>query len=289
MRGGSTELNDAELPYQVLRRDGTEMRKQAFVQELSRARAVCVGERHDNAHHHWAQWQILGWLIRENARRGVETALGMEMFQRPFQGVLDDHWRGNIDERDMLARAGWEERWGFDWGLYSPLVRTAVGAGARVLALNLSTELRKKISAHGVAELSEEDRAKLPAHDVTYKPHRDWWDGIMEAMGGHHGHHGGEQKKIDPEKAKARAERSYSVQVLWDETMADTAHRWLAEKAARQVVVVAGNGHCHDSGIVARLKRRGEKQGVSVRPVLADRVPGRLAAPENDYLFVLGE
>ena len=82
----------------------------------------------------------------------------------------------------------------------------------------------------------------------------------------------------------------YSVQVLWDETMADGAARWLAGDPGGQIVILAGDGHCHDTGIVARLKRRGVALAVSVRPVIDDGegdVAELLARPINDYLFVM--
>jgi uncharacterized iron-regulated protein len=89
---------------------------------------------------------------------------------------------------------------------------------------------------------------------------------------------------------KKAADRMYSVQVLWDETMASGAADWLARDRARQMVILAGDGHCHDSAIVARLKRRGIADAVSVRPVIDDgqgNVAELLASPIYDYLFVM--
>ena len=82
----------------------------------------------------------------------------------------------------------------------------------------------------------------------------------------------------------------YTIQVLWDETMADTAATWVKAKAGRRVVIIAGNGHCHDSAIVARLRRRGIKEALSVRPILdggTGRVADAIVEARNDYLFVM--
>ena len=50
-------------------------------------------------------------------------------------------------------------------------------------------------------------------------------------------------------------ERFYAAQVIWDETMAEGAAAWL-DDARQQVMVIAGNGHCHQSAIPSRVARR---------------------------------
>ena len=45
----------------------------------------------------------------------------------------------------------------------------------------------------------------------------------------------------------------YAAQVLWDETMANTAANWLRERyPARQLVILAGSAHCDRSAIPSR-------------------------------------
>jgi uncharacterized iron-regulated protein len=351
----------ADLPYRVLRaRGGQEIGWSAFLAELDGAEAVCVGENHRSPHDHWAQLHLLDELTARNRKTGVATALGMEMFQRPFQGVLDDFAARRIDEGALLSRSGWKDRWGFDWSLYRPMVLMARDRGAALLALNTPRELTKKVSRRGIDHLDAGDRRQLPEIVLDDAEHRAWWDATMEEMGGAPGHSsssrgdeegededGGEGKahgegeqasgnhhhdarpaekpdekdqkgeakaeaKADPkakEKAKEKAEaadekaaseRIYAAQVLWDESMAETASAWLAagvagdaassRKARRQIIILAGNGHCHESAIVRRIERRGVRAAVSVRPVIDDgegSVAELLASPENDYLFVM--
>ncbi|HWN69894.1 MAG TPA: ChaN family lipoprotein [Haliangium sp.] len=300
----------AAMPYRILRsKGGQEIAEAQFYDELAAARAVCVGEVHVNPHHHWAQLQIIDQLGQRGRRDGAALALGMEMFQRPFQGIVDDFAAGRIDEEALLSRSGWSTRWGYDFALYQPLLRAALAHGMALLALNLSDELRKKVSRHGIAGLSEADRGKLPELDLEDEPHRAWFQGLMEDMGGAHGHgdpHGDDEDgEDDPhhehgehgEHGKdsgrtSRAERIYSVQVLWDETMAEGASAWLQAESNRRVIILAGSGHCHDSAIVRRMQRRGIDKVVSVRPLLDDGdegedVSAELAEPLTDYLFIM--
>jgi uncharacterized iron-regulated protein len=250
-------------------------------------------------------------LVRRAKPAGVELALGMEMFQRPFQGVLDDFAAGRIDEAALLSRSGWKERWGYEFGLYRPILARAVAGGAALLALNPAKELVKKVSRQGLDKMTPEDRAQLPELVLDDAKHRAWWDELMGSMGGADGHahtatHGegegeGEGEDDDdvkpptPEEeaeAKAAGERIYAAQVTWDESMADGAAKWVQGgqgSAARAIVVLAGNGHCHDSAVVNRIKRRGVDAAVSVMPIIDDgeNVATELAAPANDFLFVM--
>ncbi|HWM86546.1 MAG TPA: ChaN family lipoprotein [Kofleriaceae bacterium] len=327
----------AALPYRVLRaRGGQEISLPAFLAELARSPAVCLGESHRNPHDHWAQLHMIDKLTAQNGKAGVTTALGMEMFQRPFQGVLDDFAARRIDEAALLSRSGWKDRWGFDWALYRPLVLMARERGAALLAINIPRELTKKVSRRGIDKMEPSDRRQLPELVLDDADHRAWWDAIMEGMGGGHGHsrsqdgeeeeeedeeapeksphkspdrssdkssgverspHGGKDAEEDTEEADARAaaERIYAAQVLWDESMAESSSAWLLGKGAaagsrRQIIILAGNGHCHESAIVRRIERRGVSGAVSVRPIIDDGeggVAALLAAPENDYLFVM--
>lgn len=291
------DINAAALPFAILdARGGQQIATEQFFDALARADAICVGESHPNPHHHWAQLHVLEKLGElgqpgEPGEGGTTLALGMEMFQRPFQGVLDDFAAGRISEADLLSRTGWKERWGYDFAFYRPIVRLAVDRGMALLALNVAKELRKKLARVGAEGLSPDERGRLPEMKLDDAAHKAWFDGVMAEMGDAHGAHGSnDDDDEDDEERTARARRIYAAQVLWDETMADTAARWLAAGPGRRVVILAGSGHCHDSAIVSRLRRRGVAQVVSITPVVDDgegSVAAELAEPITDYLFVM--
>jgi len=281
----------AGLPFKVLRgRGGGEVDEGAFYRALAQTRVVCLGESHSNPHHHWTQLQVIE-RVSSSMPQG-RFGVGMEMFQRPFQGVLDDFGAGRIDEVTMRSRSGWKERWGFDYELYGPMIRLAVQRKMPILALNAAKELSKKVSRQGLDALTDDERATLPEMKLDDPAHRAWFESVMEGHPGGHGDHGAKHKGPGPSEAemKAMAERMYTVQVLWDETMADTAASWLAGDPQRQLFILAGTGHCHDSAIVGRLKRRGIESVVSVQPVIDDgegNVAEALGEGRNDFLFVM--
>ena len=292
---GPRGIEAAGLPYHVLDRTGHQMDEAAFWAKLKAARVVCVGEEHPNPHHHWVQLQVVQHL----AAKWPHLALGMEMFQRPFQGVLDDFAAHRITDEELRSRSGWEDRWGYDWKLYAPIIQTAVNAHGALIALNAPKELTKKVVHHGLESLTADERAQVPELDLKVAAHRAWFDALMEDMGGSEAHSKTPPKDVDTkspppkdsdDEAMPSADRIYTVQVIWDETMADTAAKYVTAHPDTRLVILAGNGHCHDTAIVDRIKRRGVKDVVSVRSVIndgQDAVADVLAKPMNDFIFVL--
>lgn len=308
-------LDAAALPYQLIEaRTGKTVDEPAFWARLSKARAVCLGEEHPNPHHHWMQLHS----VREISKRiGKDRfALGIEMIQRPFQGPLDDYVAKKIDAETLQSRAGWAERWGYDWGFYAPTFDAAISVGGVILALNAPKELTKKIVRQGIESLTPDEKALVPELVLDDVNHRAWFDGLMNDLGGSSVHsrkdsapnphetkppenpnphdkapdpHAGNPHGKSPHGMPS-ADRIYTAQVLWDETMADLSAKWLKANPSGHLVILAGNGHCHDSAIVNRLKRRGVADVVSVRAVIDDGegdVANVLAKPMNDYVFVL--
>jgi uncharacterized iron-regulated protein len=293
-------LEAAALPYAIVdARTGRSVDEKAFWARVGKARAICVGEDHTNPHHHWVQLAVVQHLAKD-LPKGARLALGMEMFQRPFQGVLEDYAAKRIDAAALRSRAGWEERWGYDWGFYAQTIDATVAAGGHLLALNASRELTKKVVRKGLESLTPDEKAQVPELNLTDAGHRAWFDTLMDSMGGAHAHSTKAPAMPDDETHKAAkpapppvempsAERIYTVQVIWDESMADGAAKWLNATPSGHAVILAGNGHCHDTAIVNRLKRRGITDVISVRPVVDvdGQVAESLAKPINDFIVVL--
>jgi uncharacterized iron-regulated protein len=298
--GEKRGIEAAGLPYSILdARTGRQVDTAAFWQQAAASQVVCVGEEHKNPHHHWAQLEVIKTLQANKA--WTSPGLGMEMFQRPFQGILDDYASGRIDDAALLSRSGWEERWSYDFGMYRPQIRTVVDAKGTLLALNAARELTKKAVRQGLESLTPEEKAQLPELKLDDAAHRAWFEGVMSEMSG--GPHGPAAPSTpaptpsphntpgaDTAPAMPSMDRVYSVQVIWDETMADGAAKWLKIDTARHLVLMAGSGHCHDTAIINRLKRRGITRAISVLPILdtgEGEIAASLAKPMNDFLFVM--
>ena len=211
----------------------------------AQSRIVFVGESHDAPEHHAYQLDVFKAMAAAAAADGAPLLLGMEMFQRPYQQHLDDYVKGSVTEVEMLRRTEWFERWNMDWTLYASLWRAAKEAGARVVALNAPKEVARKIGRHGLASLTEGERAQVADEiDLDVASHRAR---IMAVFSG-----GAHPMPAD------RLATLYESQTTWDETMAESLATALQEAGpAARAMVIAGSFHVQQrDGIPDRVQRR---------------------------------
>jgi len=238
---------------------------EGIIPVLAGKRVVFVGESHNRFDHHLTQLEIIRRLHAIHPR----LAIGMEMFQQPFQGVLDDYIAGQSSERDMLRGTEYYQRWRFDYRYYAPILRYAREHQLPVVALNLPAELTRKVGRNGIDGLAAEERAQLPSDidrsDSAYEQRlRDIFD--------QHPDNGGSFDNF------------LEVQLLWDEGMAQRAADYLKAHPDDHMVILAGSGHlARGSGIPRRLVRR--LSGVDVAIVL-NGWDGSLETGLADYILL---
>jgi len=63
-------------------------------------------------------------IIQKLKQRNPKIAIAMEMFQRPYQGVLDRYLAGQVSEQELLSKAS-TTKGGASWGYYAPILRFA--------------------------------------------------------------------------------------------------------------------------------------------------------------------
>lgn len=271
---GDAEREPEEPRARVLE-DGVLRAEAALWESMADARAICFGELHPNAEHHAAQSRALTELARRAEAEGRLLAVGFEMFQRPFQAALDAFVAGQSDEKELLLDTEYEARWGWDFDLYRPLLSTARDYALPVLALNAPTELTRKIARMGLASLAPEEREQLPELDLENAAHACYFANL-----GRTGACPGVGTPSD----------TYTAQVVWDETMAETAAAWLvAAGADAQLIIFAGMGHCQESAIPERITRRTGIDVLNVMPLENAELQLLGAAPSMfDMIVLLG-
>ncbi len=84
----------------------------------------------------------------------------------------------------------------------------------------------------------------------------------------------------------------YAAQVVWDETMAESAAEWFAAAPqTSRLVIIAGMGHCHRSAVPRRFERRTDNDVLSVRAIRRAEL-SEPQLPHNDQfdaLLVMGD
>lgn len=208
------------------------------IEKVHKKDIVYVGELHDRFDHHRIQYQ----MIRELHKKNKKLAIGMEMFQKPYQNAIDDYISGTIDEKTFLKKSEYFKRWGFDYNLYREILLFAQENKIPVIALNIRKEIVTKVSKEGIQALSAEDAKDLPEDmDISDMEYRERLRGFFER------HAGSDTRNFD---------FFHQSQVLWDESMAHNLNDFMTKNPGHQVVVLAGAGHmAFGSGIPKRAHR----------------------------------
>ena len=212
--------------------------------ELKKAKVVYLGETHDSSQDHQNQLKVIQELYKNNPK----IAIGMEMFQRPFQEVINQYIAGKITESELVTKTEYKERWGFDWELYAPILRFAKEKKIPVLALNTPREISRKVSKEGIEKLTDAEKKLIPPVTEIRLDNIAYRQMILKAF---------EQHQSAGHGNSNSANRFFLAQVLWDETMADGIAKFVKANPDSQVVVLAGQGHVvYGYGIPSRVERR---------------------------------
>lgn len=128
----SEGLDSADLGQIHDLASGKVISPEQLVEQLAGVPRVLVGEKHDNADHHALQL----WLIRAMQARRAQGSLLLEMLQPQQQSRVDAVEDQARLPQDLPKALAWQEGW--DWQLYGPIVREALGNHIPLLAANLS-------------------------------------------------------------------------------------------------------------------------------------------------------
>ncbi|MBD2481580.1 ChaN family lipoprotein [Planktothrix sp. FACHB-1365] len=215
-----------------------------LIKKLTETDIIYLGETHNNVKDHQAQLQLIQALFQQNPK----IAIAMEMFQRPYQNILDQYLTGEITESQLIEQSQYHQRWGFPWENYAEIVRFAQQQKIPILAINTPTEITRKVAREGLERLTKSEQQYIPPlSEIDLNP-SEYREMLLKIYQQHHqGNHGNSEN----------FERFFQAQILWDETMADAIANFVKNNPDFQVIVLAGQGHIvYGYGIPNRVKRR---------------------------------
>jgi uncharacterized iron-regulated protein len=246
-----------------------------ILNHLTTAQIIYLGETHDRPEDRQAQLEILAALYGENPK----MAIGLEMFQRPFQGVLDDYLAGKITEAELVERSEYEQRWGFPWESYAPLLRFAKDHQLPVLALNVPSEITRKVAQEGLESLTPEEQQFIPPTSEIRTDNAEYRQLLQSVFNSHTQDGHGNSTGFD---------RFFTAQVLWDETMAESIAQFHQTHPETRIVAIVGRGHIlYGYGIPSRVIRRVGSEVVQ-RSVLFGEIAAEELSPSQsiaDYIW----
>lgn len=219
-----------------------------IIEEIEDKKLIFIGESHTNFAHHINQLNI----IKALHKKGKKVAIGMEMFQRKFQNVLDDYIKGEIDEKTFLQKSEYFTRWKFNYNLYKPILDYAKENKIPVIALNLDRKIIKKVTKNGFYALSDKEKELLPKSiDFTNQTYKD----TLKAFFNSNVHLNAAHKKG---VKNVNTDFVYQSQIIWDETMAESISLYLEKNQdVDSFITLAGAGHLEGyHGIPDRVFKR---------------------------------
>ena len=223
---------------------GFTLPQQQIVTQLQTANVVYLGETHDREWDHQQQLAIIQALFKHNSK----LAIGMEMFQRQAQPILDRYLAGTITAAELRQQSEFDKRWGFKWEYYAPILEFAKAHRLPLIALNTPTEITRKASKQGLESLTTAELQYIPPIAEIDRTNIEYRGMISASYQQHAGIVSIASRSFD---------RFYTAQLLWDETMAERVANFAKQNPDRQTIVLAGSSHIiYGYGIPDRVQRR---------------------------------
>lgn len=266
-RKGPVELHVGDV---VETATGKVLTLDEVIPKLTDASAVFIGEIHTSKEDHQAQLTILKRL--SEGRKCIE--MGMEMFPRAAQPVLDRFIQGAMTEDEFLKEIRWEQVWGFPFELYRPLIDYARERHMRISGLNAPHDVVRAIAHRGLASLTEQERTQV-ARDFHLDDPKNRLRIQQEYTA-----HGKEQIKD--------FEAFFEAQLAWEETMAESlADRLKGTGGKCTIVVILGKGHINDRlGVPYLTALRVQGKYATVAPVPIDYPFSTFDRDLADYVLI---
>ncbi len=213
---------------------------ETMLDEVATAKIVYLGELHSIKSHH--EFQTL--VIRGLYERGCDLSLGMEMFGADQQEILNGWLASNKNVSDLGDQLG-KEKW-TNLPDYDSLLNFARDHGIKVIGLNASNDVVKKIARGQIMDLTPEQQKGLP--DAGLLEPNPIYDRLLRLK--LRVHKAFEGKSLD---GVVRA------QLVRDGVMAATIVRHVKSMRDKDstMVVIAGSGHLnYGFGIPEIVKKK---------------------------------
>ena len=259
----------------------------------NRGGAVWLGEHHNSIKDHKLQAQFIQNIYQHRKQQkqfgsnNNKMAVGLEMIQVQFQPILDAYISKQISDEELKEQVQWEKRWSWSFEGYLPIFQTCRQLNIPLIALNVDSEDLGLVEANGLPGLSKDKLQKyVPdpngfaqfAQNRYYKTYVDYvispsYD-LHKEMGILRTTITGQQ--LDEDMSFARF---FSGRILWDESMASNAYKWVVNNPGGLICCLVGADHVKfTGGITGRFQRMAKEQQLDctsliLNPTLIDTRP----------------
>ncbi|AHJ96435.1 hypothetical protein Hsw_0840 [Hymenobacter swuensis DY53] len=154
----SLSLHAQDRPaYRLFTATGKPAGYDKMLRELAAADVVFFGEQHNDPIAHWLELQLTKDLLR--LRQG-QLVLGLEMFERDVQPLVDQYTTGELDDKGFEADSRPWPNYATD---YKPLLQLARQQKFRVVGTNVPRRYASQVAKGGLEALDA-----LPAAEKAW-------------------------------------------------------------------------------------------------------------------------
>jgi uncharacterized iron-regulated protein len=263
----------------------SETGEQLSLKELSEKLAafdvIFFGEVHDDSLIHELEWDILPIFFED-----VDSlAIGMEMFERDVQSVVDAYLKSEIPEDEFIETSRAWNNYNSD---YRPIVEFAKSHNIPIIATNVPRRYASTLAQEGVDSLynvPEEEHQYFAEELNVFQD--EYKDRFMETITMHM------KAETFTKEMREKYQNYYAAQCLKDDTMAESIANFLSEYP--ETTVLHYNGMFHSDahlGIVQKLAiRKPDLEIAVIAPILIEDDTQPLTFPEarkgeGDFLLV---
>lgn len=231
---------------------------------MQQADVVFFGEFHDDPISHWLEMKI----IKELSSKGG-LVIGLEMFERDTQELLDQYMLGEIDTELLEAEGRLWNNYKTD---YSPIIEHAKEKKIQVVATNIPRSYAKMVYKEGfdvINNLVSEEQQYIAPLPIEYDPNLPGYKNMAKMVEGHGG------------------ENFPKAQAIKDATMAYSISKTFEE--GKKYLHLNGKYHSDNKeGIIWYLKRY--KPEFKVLAITVERSGGAtISKGLADFIIVVDE
>ncbi|AYA37171.1 iron-regulated protein [Hymenobacter oligotrophus] len=157
LAGHAPDKDDDRPAYRLFAADGKPVSFGKMAKELAGADVVLFGEQHNDPMAHWLELQVAKELAQ---RKAGQVVLGLEMFERDVQPLVEQYNVGELDDKAFEERSRPWPNYPTD---YKPLLLLARQQKLRVVGTNVPRRFAQQVA-----------KGSLTALDVLGADEKQW-------------------------------------------------------------------------------------------------------------------
>jgi len=259
--------------YRLFTATGKSADYDQMLKELAQADVVLFGEQHNDPIAHWLELQLAKDLAQ---RKAGQVVLGMEMFERDVQPLVEQYNVGELDDKAFEEQSRPWPNYATD---YKPLLQLAQRQKLRVVGTNVPRRYASQVAKGSLSALDAlpaNEKAWIAPLPVTVDYELPGYKNMQAMFGGDAAHGAGVQNIIQ-------------AQALKDATMA----YFIRQNRQPGQLLLHFNGSYHSDnhdGIVWYLKQADPKLKILTVSTVAQEQLGKLEKENEqkaDYVLVV--